>query len=189
MRERSPATDCAHALHAIDPVTGGIVPPLQASTTYARKPDYEPIGGRIYGRDELPTVEPAEKLLSRLEGGAETMLFSSGMAAATGVFRALCRPGDHVVAQSIMYFGLRAWLVRLASQWNVALDLVDASRADEVARVVRPGKTRIVWVETPANPNWDVVDLAAVGAIAHGAGALFAVDSTAATPVHTRPIE
>src|SRR5205823_2355522 len=115
--------------------------------------------------------------------------FASGMASATAVFRALCRPGDHVVAQQVMYFGLRAWLKRLAAEWDVALDLVDATRADEVARVVRPGKTRIVWVETPANPSWDVIDLAAVARIAHGAGAIFAVDSTAATPVHTQPIQ
>jgi cystathionine gamma-synthase len=189
MRQRSLTTDCAQALHAIDPATGGIVPPLHASTTFARNSNYEVMGGRVYGRDEMPTVEPAERLLARLEGGAETMLFASGMAAATAVFRALCRPGDHVVAQKVMYFGLRAWLTRLAAQWNVALDLVDASRPEEIARAVRPGKTRIVWVETPANPNWDVVDLAAAATIAHGAGALFAVDSTAATPVHTRPIE
>jgi cystathionine gamma-synthase len=182
-------TDCAQALHAIDPATGGIVPPLHASTTFARNADYEATGGRIYARDENPTVEPAERLLAHLEGGAEAMLFASGMAAATAVFRALCRPGDHVVAQKVMYFGLRAWLERLAAQWDVSLDLVDATRPDEVSRAVKPGKTRIVWIETPANSNWDVADLAAVGAIAHGAGALFAVDSTAATPVHTRPIE
>jgi cystathionine gamma-synthase len=188
MRKRSPATDCAQSLESIDPATGAIVPPLHASTTFARDANYELVGGRVYGRDELPTVEPAERLLARLEGGSEAMLFASGMASATAVFRALCRPGDHVVAQQIMYFGLRAWLKRLAAEWDVTLDLVDATRADEVARVVRPGKTRIVWVETPANPSWDVVDLAAVARIAHGAGALFAVDSTAATPVHTQPI-
>jgi cystathionine gamma-synthase len=183
------ATDCAQALHTIDPATGSIVPPLHASTTFARDSDYEVLGGRVYARDEIPTVEPAEKLLSRLEGGAEAMLFASGMAAATAVFRALCRPGDHVVAQKVMYFGLRAWLVRFAAQWGVTLDLVDPTKIDDVARAVKPGKTRIVWVETPANPNWDVVDLAAVGAIAQSAGAIFAVDSTSATPVHTRPLE
>jgi cystathionine gamma-synthase len=189
MPERSPATDCAQALHITDPVTGGIVPPLQASTTFIRSPDYQLIDGRIYCRDELPTVEPPERLLARLEGGAGALLFASGMAAATAVFRALCRPGDHVVAQDIMYFGLRAWLQRLAAQWQVELDLIDASRTDELVRVVRPGKTRIVWVETPANPTWDVVDLAAAAEIAHQAGALLAVDSTVATPVLTRPIE
>jgi len=189
MAERSPATDCAQALHGPDPISGGIVPPLQPSTTFARGADYRPLGGRIYGRDESPTVEPAEQLLNRLEGGAGAMLFATGMASATAVFRALCRPGDHIVVQEVIYFGLRAWLKRFAAQWQVELDLVDASRPDEVRRAIRPGKTRIVWIETPSNPLWDVVDIAAVAAIAHGAGALLAVDSTAATPVHTRPLE
>jgi cystathionine gamma-synthase len=105
------------------------------------------------------------------------------------VFRALCRPGDHVVAQEVMYFGMRAWLQRFAAEWNVELDLVDATRPDQIRGAFRPGKTRIVWVETPANPTWDVVDLAAAARDAHAAGALLVVDSTAATPVHTRPIE
>jgi cystathionine gamma-synthase len=186
MRARSPATDCAQALHTIDPVTGGIVPPLQASTTYSRGADYQPLGGRLYVRDELPTVEPAERLLARLEGGAGAFLFASGMAAATAVFRTLCRPGDHVVAQDVMYFGLRLWLRAFSSQWGVDLDLVGP---DDIGRAVRPGQTRIVWVETPANPTWDVVDLAEAARLAHQAGALLAVDSTVATPVHTRPIE
>ncbi|HMI85204.1 MAG TPA: PLP-dependent transferase [Polyangiaceae bacterium] len=189
MAKRAPSTDCAQALHSVDPVTGGIIPPLQPSTTFARAADYQLLSGRVYSRDEGPTVEPAEQLLARLEGGAGAMLFASGMASATAVFRALCRPGDHVVAQNVMYFGLRSWLKRIAAQWQLELDLVDASRSDELQRVVRPGKTRIVWLETPSNPTWDVVDLAAAAQIAHGAGALLAVDSTVATPVHTRPIE
>ncbi|MET0594224.1 MAG: aminotransferase class I/II-fold pyridoxal phosphate-dependent enzyme [Polyangiaceae bacterium] len=189
MVKRAPSTDCAQALHTFDPVSGGIIPPLQPSTTFARGTDYELLSGRVYSRDESPSVEPAERLLARLEGGAAAMLFASGMASATAVFRALCRPGDHVVASNVMYFGLRAWIKRFASQWNIDLDLVDATRPDEVRRVMRPGKTRIVWVETPANPTWDVVDLAATAKIVHDAGALLAVDSTVATPVHTRPIE
>ena len=189
MRTRSPATDCAQALHTVDPITGGIVPPLQASTTYARGPDYQPIGGRIYVRDELPTVEPAERLLARLEGGAEALLFASGMAAAAAAFRALCQPGDHVVAQEVMYFGLRGWLRGFASRWGVELDLVDTTRPGALAAAMRPGKTRLVWVETPANPSWDLVDLSEAAQVAHQAGALLAVDSTVATPVHTRPFE
>jgi cystathionine gamma-synthase len=189
MVKRAPSTDCAQALHTFDPVSGGIIPPLQPSTTFARGPDYQLVAGRVYTRDESPTVEPAEKLLARLEGGAGAMLFASGMASATAVFRALLRPGDHVVVSDVMYFGLRAWIKRMTAQWNVDLDLVDASRPDELRRVVRRGKTRIVWVETPANPTWDVVDLAATAEVAHQAGALLAVDSTVATPVHTRPIE
>ena len=189
MAKRAPSTDCAQALHFVDPVSGGILPPLQPSTTFTRGADYQLVSGRVYTRDEGPTAEPAEQLLARLEGGAAAMLFASGMASATAVFRALCRPGDHIVAQNIMYFGLRSWLKRMALQWQVEVDFVDAEREGELQRAVRPGKTRIVWVETPSNPTWDVVDLAAAANVAHGAGALLAVDSTVATPVHTRPIE
>src|SRR5258708_20456276 len=110
-------------------------PPLRAATPFARDANCELVGGRVYGGDELPTVEPAERLLTRLEGGAETMLFASGMASATAVFRALCRPGDHVVAQEVMYFGLRAWLKRLAAQWDVGLDPLDATRPDADAHL------------------------------------------------------
>jgi cystathionine gamma-synthase len=189
MAKRAPATDCAQALHVVDPVSGGIIPPLQPSTTFARAADYQLLSGRVYTRDEGPTVEPAERLLAHLEGGAGAMLFASGMASATAVFRALCRPGDHVVAQDVMYYGLRAWLKRMAVEWQIEVDLVDAARTEELRRVVRRGKTRIVWIETPANPTWDIVDLATAAKIAHGAGALLCVDSTVPTPVHTRPIE
>src|SRR5687767_534835 len=151
MAKRAPATECAQALHVVDAVSGGIIPPLQPSTTFARSADYALLGGRVYARDESPTVEPAERLLAHLEGGTGAMLFASGMASATAVFRALLRPGDHVVAQDVMYFGLRAWLKRFGQAWQVDVDLVDASRTDELRRAVRPGKTRIVWVETPAN--------------------------------------
>jgi cystathionine gamma-synthase len=190
MAERSPATDCAQALHLIDPVTGAVVPPLHTATTFARDAaSYTPIGGRIYARDEAPSTEPAERLLTRLEGGADAMLFATGMAAAIAVFRTLLRPGDHMIAPEVMYFGLRGWLRRFAAQWNVELDLVDATRPDAIRGAVRPGQTRLIWIETPSNPMWDVVDIAAAARIAHDAGALLAVDSTVGTPVHTRPIE
>ena len=189
---RAPATLAAQARHALDRETGAIVPPLHPSTTYARDPGYALISDRDYTRDLNPTYLPAEHLLAELEGGAEAMLLASGMAAATLVFRTQCRRGDHVVAPVAMYFGIRAWLVAWAADAGVELDLVDMAApggAAAIARAVRPGRTRLVWVETPANPTWDVTDLAAAAAAAHGAGALCAVDSTSATPVWTRPIE
>src|SRR5258706_1517910 len=83
MRKRSPATDCAQSLESIDPATGAIVPPLHASTTFARDANYELVGGRVSWRDSLPNVEPAERLLTRLDVVAQTMLFSSGTSSAT----------------------------------------------------------------------------------------------------------
>ncbi len=183
-----PETRAAQALHAIDKATGAIVPPIHTSTTYARDAAYQLIDGRDYSRDKNPTTLPAEALLASLEGGADAMTWGSGLAAATAVFRAVARPGAHIVAPRAMYFGLRHWLRDLCTTWNLGLDLVDATSPDAIRAAVRPGTTRLVWLETPANPTWEVSDIAATAQIAHEAGALLAVDSTCATPVHTQPI-
>jgi cystathionine gamma-synthase len=110
------------------------------------------------------------------------------MSAATACFLALA-PGDHVVVPKVMYWSLRNWLATFATQWGLAVEFVDADRTDAIAAAVRPNATRLVWLETPANPTWAVSDIAAAAGIAHRAGALLAVDSTVATPVLTRPIE
>jgi len=191
-RDVAPATLAAQALHTVDGLTGAIVPPLHASTTYARTPAYDLIGGGDYTRDLNPTYRAAEALLAKLEGGAEAMLFSSGMAAATVVFRAILRRGDHVVAPIAMYYGVRTWLRAHCADHGIELDLIDMAApagAAAIDRAVRPGQTKLVWVETPANPTWDVTDLRAAAAAAHRAGAILAVDSTVATPVYTRPFE
>ncbi len=167
--------------------TGAVVPAIWPATTFARDAEYRLPSPRGYGRDQNPTGEPAEALLTELEGAAATRLFSSGMAAATAVFQTLA-PGDHVVAQRTMYWGLRSWLVAFCQRWGVELSLVDAHLPGELAAARRPGRTRVVWIETPANPTWDVVDLAAAAELAHGAGARLCVDSTVATPIHTRPL-
>jgi cystathionine gamma-synthase len=183
-----PETLAAQALHAIDEATGAIVPPIHLATTFARDADYR-LRGPGYARDESPAPILAERLLAALEGGAAALMFASGMAAATAVFRALCKPGDHVIAPRVGYYALRGWLQRFAARWGVGLDLVDTTDLAAVKSALRPGTTRLVWIETPANPTWELTDLSAVAALAHAAGALVAVDSTAATPVHTRPLE
>ena len=184
-----PETLAAKAVHAIDPATGAVVPPIQLATTYARDAAYQLIEGRDYTRDHNPTPVVAERLLAALERGPAAMTFASGLAAATAVFRTWTKPGDHVIAPRVGYYGLRAWIERFCARWNVALDLVDMTDLGRVAAAIRPGVTRLVWAETPANPMWHVTDIAAVAELAHRAGARFAVDSTCATPVHTRPIE
>jgi cystathionine gamma-synthase len=93
------------------------------------------------------------------------MLFGSGMAAATAVFQAL-KPGDHVIAPQVMYWALRSWLAGWLQPWGIAVDLVDMTDANKVRAAVRPGKTKLIWVETPANPTWCVTDLAAIAEIA-----------------------
>ncbi len=188
-RKTSRQTDIAQGLHFIDLETGSVIPPVVSSTTFARDEHYQLIGGhRSYSRDHNPTYDLAEQMLCRLEGGHEALLFSSGMAAAAAVFQSL-KPGDHVVYPKVMYWGLRGWLLEFAERWGLVLAPFDATDPRDLARKVQPGVTRLVWIETPCNPTWDVIDIEAAAKLAHDAGAQLAVDSTVATPVLTRPIE
>ena len=110
------------------------------------------------------------------------------MAAANAVFQSLI-PGDHVVVAKVLYWGVRKWLAEFGLTWGLDVDLVhDMTGPGGGGSRVRPGATRLVWVETPANPTWEVTDLAAVCRLAHAAGARVAVDNTVATPVLMRPL-
>ncbi len=187
MKPPHPETICAKALHAVDPATGALVPPIQMATTYARDASYQLVGPG-YTRDENPTPVHAERVIAALEGGVDALAFASGMAAATAVVRAICKPGDRVIAPKAGYYNLRGWLERFCARWPIQLELVDMTDLSVVRAAARPG-TRLVWAESPANPTWEVTDLSGVATIAHGVGAVFAVDSTAATPIHVRPLE
>ncbi len=166
---------------------GSVAVAIQPTTTFARDEAYQLPTTRMYGRDDNPTGEPAEALLAALEDGAGAMLLGSGMAAAAAVFQTLA-PGDHVVAPKMMYWALRSWLIDFCARWQLELDLVETHDLDQLAAAMRPGRTQVVWLETPANPTWDVSDIAGAAEIAHAAGARLAVDSTAASPVHSRPL-
>jgi cystathionine gamma-synthase len=182
-----PDTIAAQALGWVDEATRAVVPPLHLSTTYLRDPDNRYRSGRIYARADNPAYDQPEAVLCALEGGTQALLFASGMAAATAVFQAL-QPGDHVLAPRVMYWSLRNWLTGFASGWGLEVELVDMDRPDAVRAALRPGRTRLVWIETPANPLWTVTDIAATAALAREAGALLVADSTVATPVLTRPL-
>jgi cystathionine gamma-synthase len=177
----------AQALGWIDETTKALIPPVHPATTFIRDPDNQYRAGFSYGRPTNPTFVLPEALLARLEGGAACLTFASGMAAATAVFLAL-KPGDHVVAPQVMYWGLRNWLKGSAAERGVIVDFVDAGAAVALAAAVQPGRTKLVWIESPANPTWAITDIAAAAEIAHGAGARLAIDSTVATPILTRPI-
>ena len=183
----APETLAAQALGKIDQATRSLVPPLYASTTYERDPDGGYRSGRGYTRPHNPTYDEPRELLAELEGGADCLLFASGMAAANAVFQSLL-PGDHVIASRVMYWALRTWLIDFALTWQLEVEFVETSDLRALHRAVRPGKTRLFWIETPANPTLEVTDIRAAAEIAHRAGAMLAVDSTAATPVLTRPI-
>ncbi len=182
-----PDTIAAQALGWTDEATRAVIPPIHVSTTYLRDADNGYRSGRVYARADNPAFDQPEAVLCALEHGHQALLFSSGMAAATAVFQALS-PGDHVLAPKVMYWSLRNWLMTFAVGWGLEVELIEMTRPEAVQAALRPGKTKLVWIETPANPLWTITDIAATARLAHGAGALLAVDSTVATPLLSQPL-
>ena len=182
-----PETIAAHALEAFDPATGAVVPPLNASTTFARDAGY---GLRLpvsYQRNGHPTLWQAERIIAALEKGPEAQLFSSGMAALVALVETVPE-GAHVVMPEIVYYGTRDWLKRQEARGRLTLATFKPGEAGGLERAIAGGKTDLVWIETPTNPTWDVIDIAETARLAHEAGAILAVDSTAAAAVTTHPL-
>lgn len=185
--KQHPDSIAAQALGWIDEATRAVIPPIHVSSTYLRDADNQYRSGRVYARADNPAFDQAEAVLCRLEEGDEALLFASGMAAATAVFQAL-QPGDHVLAPQVMYWSLRNWLMNFATGWGLRVELIDMTSPAALQAALRPGQTKLVWIETPANPLWTVTDIAETARLAHAAGALLAVDSTVPTPMLTRPL-
>jgi cystathionine gamma-synthase len=182
-----PDTIAAQAGGIADDATGGLVPPIHVASTFLRDADNQYRRGYCYGRADNATVRQAERVLTELEAGAASLLFGSGMAAATTAFLSLPQPA-HVIAPAEMYWGLRQWLVDEAPRHGLEVTFLDAATPAKLKAAIRPGRTRLVWIETPSNPLWTITDIAAAAQAAHEGGALLAVDSTVSTPVLTRPL-
>lgn len=182
-----PETVAAHSLQAVDEATGAITPPLYMSSTYARDENYEPKLKENYIRGGSPTLWHAEEALAALEQGAAALLFASGMAAVTTLLETVPQ-GAHVAAPNVMYYGTRDWLKRLEAKGRIALTLFDPTDAGAIAKAIHKGKTDLVWIETPLNPTWDVIDIERTAKLAHEAGAILSVDATASAAVTTRPL-
>ncbi len=183
----APETVAAQAGGAVDTETGAIIPPIHLATTYLRDPDNQYRRGYSYSRPDNPLTRQVEDVLCNLEGGTKAFVFGSGMSAAIAAFMALERPA-HVVAPAVMYWGLKKWLAEDAPTLDIRATFVDGTSIDAMRTAIKPGMTRMLWVETPANPVWGVTDIRAAAALAHEAGALLGVDSTVATPVLTQPL-
>ncbi len=183
----SAETLAAQALGEVDAASGAITPAIHPSTSYERNPDGTYRSGLAYTRSDNPTYDHAERLLTTLESGAGCMLFASGSAAATAVFQALL-PGDHVLVSRVLYWGVRQWLAHFGVTWGLDVEFIDTADLETLRRAIRPGRTRLVWLETPSNPLWEVTDLQTAVRIAHAADVRVAADNTVATPVLTRPL-
>lgn len=186
--DRSAATLLAHGGMTPDANDGSVVSAWQPSATFARDHTYALRDARYnYARYDSPSWEPAESLIATLESGADARLFASGTAAGAAIVQAL-KPGDRVVAPRVMYHGLRAWMIDYCAEWGLQLDFFDANTPGSLATTLAAAPTALLWIETPCNPTWDIVDIAEATALGHAAGARVVVDSTVATPLLTQPL-
>jgi cystathionine gamma-synthase len=183
---RRPETIAAQALDAVDAATGAIVPPLHTATTYARNSDYGLIGKHLYSRYGNETIDHAERIIATLDGGEAAMVYASGLAGVAGLLETL-KPGAKVVAPAIFYWGSRDLLNHMHRTGRISVEYVDMTDANAVHDSLVGAE--LLWMETPVNPTWDVVDIRAMADMAHEAGAILAVDSTSASPAVTRPLE
>jgi len=182
------ATRAIHAGQEADPATGAVVPPIYQVSTYKQDGVGGLRGGWEYSRSGNPTRAALEAALAAVEGGAAGFAFSSGLAAEDTLLRAVLRPGDHVIVPNDAYGGTYRLVARVFGPWGIEHTPVDLSNPDAVLDAIQPGRTKLVWVETPTNPLLGIADIAAIAAHARAAGALLAVDNTFATPYLQQPI-
>ncbi|MFI6759105.1 cystathionine gamma-synthase [Micromonospora sp. NPDC050417] len=177
-----------HAGQEPDPRTGAVVTPIYATSTYAQDEVGSPRLGYEYSRSGNPTRAALQECLAALEGGQVGLAFASGLAAEDALLRTVCRPGDHVVIPDDAYGGTYRLFAKVLHRWGLEWTPARISDPDAVRAAVRPGQTKVVWVETPTNPLLGIADIAALSAIAHEAGALLAVDNTFASPYLQQPL-
>jgi len=173
------ATRVVHAGLTPDPYTRGVVPAIHQASTYVQSAPGDVVEDFDYSRSANPTRSALETALGELEGGAASA-FSSGMAAEHALITAVAGAGAHVVLPDDLYGGTYRLVDKVLARWGLEYTMVDQSDLDAVRGALRP-ETRLIWVETPTNPNLKVVDVAGVAALK--GDALLAVDSTFATPV------
>lgn len=187
-RKLALSTRVAQALRFLDQETGAVVPPIQPTSTYARDADYAPRQNYIYRRDSNQTTELAEAIISELEGAQSSLLFASGMSAATAVIDQL-PGGAHVVVPDVMYHGVLQQFQMYATKNRLEVSYYAAGNLEDMAAALRQGETALVWVETPNNPDWTVTDIRAAAEIAHAAGARLLTDCTGTPPCATKALE
>lgn len=185
MKSRHPATIAAQASGLIDPLTGGIVPPIQPATTFIRDEEYTLLNGEYsYARYHNDAGVIAETTIAQLEKADAALLFPSGMAAIASLFRTL-PDGASVVVQSGIYHGTTHWIRKFCARRNVTLLELDLSDPTAMADVTQAD---LIWVETPSNPWLKITDIKTIAHQAQALGATLVVDSTAATPVLSQPL-
>jgi len=170
-----------------DPATGAVLTPIYQSTTYHQ----QAVGvhkGFTYSRAANPTVSALEAALGALEDTPPAVCFATGMAAISSLFLAILKSDDHVVVSDVVYGGTVRLFQQILTNFGVQASFVDTSNPQAVAEAIRPN-TKLVFIETPANPTLKLTDIAAVAKVTHAADIRLAVDNTFLTPVLQRPLD
>jgi cystathionine gamma-synthase len=181
-------TRAIHAGYEPDPTTGAVNPPIYASSTYKQDGVGGLRGGYEYSRSANPTRTALEGALAAVEEGERGFAFASGLAAEDTLIRALTTPGDHLVIPNDAYGGTFRLVDKVVRTWGVEHTSAPVSDPERMAAAIVPGRTKLVWVETPTNPLLTIGDIAALAAVAHDAGALLVVDNTFASPYLQQPL-
>ena len=177
--------------HSQDPDAnnGAVIPPIYMSSTHKQDGVGGLRNGFEYNRAANPTRSALQDALANLESGKFGLSFSSGLAAEDAIVRALCVPGDHVVLGSDLYGGTFRLLNRIHRAAGIDSEVVNLADEAALRAAVRPGKTKLIWIETPSNPMMGIFDIRAIAKIAKELGILTVVDNTFATPYLQRPLE
>lgn len=189
------STKALHAAEEIDPVTGATTPSIVPAASFVPPKgnkifsayEYSTDMGYSYSRWASPTVGLLEKKMAALENGEDAVVFASGMAAATGLFIYKLKAGDHMALGNVGYPGIAEFAHHTLMKFGVNVTFFDPSDLGEAAAAIRPD-TKLVFIDTPANPILRLADISAIAEITHANGAELVIDSTFATPVATQPL-
>jgi cystathionine gamma-synthase len=174
-----------HAGVEPDPLTGAVMTPIYQTSTYAQD-DVGQHKGYEYSRTDNPTRTALQSALASLEQGQFGLSFASGMAAIDTLLR-LVKPGQHVICGNDVYGGTYRLFDKILSGFGLEFSFVPAASSEAFAEAIRPN-TKLIWLETPTNPNLQLVDIGQMAQIAKQAGAWLGVDNTFASPALQQPL-
>ncbi|KAH0558702.1 cystathionine gamma-lyase cys3 [Trichoglossum hirsutum] len=180
-------TLAVHAGSPHDPVTGAVIEPISLSTTFVQTGVSRPVGLYEYSRSGNPNRDNFEKAVAALEHSRYALAFSSGSATTATILQSLAS-GSHVVSVSDVYGGTHRYFTKVAAAHGVQVTFSPSIEID-IADLIRPGDTKLIWIESPSNPTLSLVDIRAVATIAHQHGIMVVVDNTFLSPYIQNPLD
>lgn len=180
-------TLAVHAGSPHDPVTGAVIESISLSTTFAQHAVGKPIGAYEYTRSSNPNRDNFEKAIAALEHAKFALAFSSGSATTATILQSLAQ-GSHVVSVSDVYGGTHRYFTKVAAAHGVEVTFSPSIELD-IAELIRPNETKLIWIESPSNPTLSLTDIRTIATIAHQFGIMVVVDNTFLSPYVQNPLD